>query len=104
MISHNRKTGKLGFDILIDSGAFNLIYLLNRYSDKIVYPYTALAHITVEIYTPHFSYILILNFLESHKTAAIQGLTNLRIIEFPYYIYWMSPYWIKGLLGGKFHI
>ena len=92
MISHNRKTGRLGFDTLIDTGAFNFIYLLNWYSGKTVYRYTALVHIIVEIYTPHFSYILILNFLETHETAAIQGLTNLRIIEFPYFIYWMSPY------------
>ena len=92
MISYNRKTGRLGFDILIDTGAFNLIYLLNRYSNKTLNWYTALVHIIVEVYTPHFFYILILNFLETHKTTAIQGLTNLRIIEFPCFIYWMSPY------------
>ena len=37
MISHNRKTGRLGFDILIDTGKFHLIYLsivFNRFSIK----------------------------------------------------------------------
>ena len=76
MISHNRKTGRLGFDILIETRTFDFIYLSNvsyRYSHKTVYLYTALVHINVEISTPHFSYILILNFLVTHKTAENQG-------------------------------
>ena len=41
MISHNRKTGRLGFDILIDTGKFYLIYLsivFNLFSIKPNHP------------------------------------------------------------------
>ena len=41
MISHNRKTGRLGFDILIDTGKVDLIYIsivFNRFSIKPNHP------------------------------------------------------------------
>ena len=45
LISCNRKPGKLGFDILINTGMLDSIYQLNvskRFSDRTMHWYTAL--------------------------------------------------------------
>ena len=63
-ISRNRKTGRLGYDILIDTGTFDSTYLSNVsnwFSDKTMYRYTAL---------------IVMSIQPSHKT--IDGLDKLK--------------------------